>query len=89
MAKRYDQWSRRRFVATAASAAGLTAVPEWRVFADGQWNAGIVAHLLPTANHERFAIKASFTESLADPPGLRVGGRHTIGRPTASASRVF
>ena len=89
MAKRDDQWSRRRFVATAASAAGLASVPQWRVFADGQWNAGIVAHLLPTANHERFAIKASFTEPLAEPPVLRVGGRQTIGQPTDSDGRFF
>jgi hypothetical protein len=89
MARHDSQWSRRRFVATAASAAGLASLPRLQAWADDFWNAGIVAHLLPTANHERFAIKASFVESLNGLPVLHVGDRRTTGRPTDSANQYF
>ena len=89
MAPRDDQWSRRRFVATAASAAGLASVPEWRLFAEERWDAGLVSHLLPTANHRRIAIKASFSTSLDSPPVLHAGNRQARGVATDSDRRFF
>lgn len=89
MSNRYDQWSRRRFVATAATAAGLSAIPRLYARGDEGWNSGAVAHLLPTANHERFAIKASFIEPLDAFPILHVGDTRTTGRPTDSANQYF
>ena len=89
MTRYNDQWSRRRFVATAASAAGLASVPRLQAWANDGWNAGSVAHLLPTANHERIAIKASFIESLDGQPVLRVGQRQVAGHPTDSDHQYF
>ncbi|MDH3439695.1 MAG: hypothetical protein OEM63_03000 [Gammaproteobacteria bacterium] len=89
MSNRDDLWSRRRFVATAATATGLTAIPRLCAWGDEGWNSGVVAHLLPTANHERFAIKASFIEPLDASPVLQVGDRRTRGRPTDSANQYF
>jgi hypothetical protein len=84
-----NQWSRRRFVATAASAAGLASVPRLQAWANDGWNAGNVAHLLPTANHERIAIKASFIELLDGQPVLRVGQRQVAGHATDSDNQYF
>ena len=50
--------------------------------------AGPIAHLLPTASHDRFLIKASFTE----PPGaptLRIGKRSFTGRAADTEGRFF
>jgi hypothetical protein len=38
------------------------------------WNAGPVFHILPTVNHERILIKASFTKSFSDAPRLTIDG---------------
>ena len=37
---------------------------------DPDWNSGPVFHILPTVNHERFLIKASFTRPLSKAPHL-------------------
>lgn len=89
MAGRNDRWSRRRFVATAASAAGLAWVPGSGVRGEDNWNAGIVSHLLPTANHERFAVKASFVRPLTSAPVLRVGNERVDGVRTDSQRQFF
>ncbi|MBM3757608.1 MAG: hypothetical protein FJW38_26955 [Acidobacteria bacterium] len=46
------------------------------------WDAGKVAHLLPTVSHQRMLIKASFTENLARAPFLKVAGKLHAGRRT-------
>lgn len=89
MTKGSDQWSRRRFVATAATAAGMATVPGLSTWANDGWKSGNVAHLLPTANHERFALKTSFIDPLNELPVLHVGNRRTTGRPTDSANQYF
>lgn len=89
MASHHDRWTRRRFVATAASTAGFASAPSLYSWADDGWNPGSVAHLLPTANHERFSIKASFVAPLTDVPVLHVGGLRAAGRPTDSARQYF
>ena len=38
----------------------------------GQWDAGVVAHILPTVSHDSFLIKLSFTQALENPPVLGV-----------------
>ena len=38
------------------------------------WDSGEVAHLLPTANHRRIRLKASFLTPQSEPPWLRIRG---------------
>jgi hypothetical protein len=53
------------------------------------WDAGDVAHLLPTANHQRFRLKASFTAPQPEPPELRVGERRVTGVRSDTRGRFF
>src|ERR687888_234130 len=39
------------------------------------WDSGQLAHLLPTASHERLLIKASFVRPLSDAPVLTIASR--------------
>ena len=48
------------------------------------WNEGKLAHLIPTASHERFLIKASFKAPLAGKPRLTVDGKPIEGKRTDS-----
>ena len=82
-------WTRRRFMTTAASAAGLAAMPRWSTAADEAWNAGRLEHLLPAASHDRIAIKATFAEAPEGPVFLNANGRCVVGRPTDSDGRFF
>ena len=67
-----DDWTRRRFIATAATAAGAVSMPGFPALADDGWWAGMLEHLLPAASWDRMAIKCSFAESLDFvPPRLR------------------
>src|ERR671919_862222 len=74
--------TRRDFLIGAASVASLIASRE---SADAQnkavaaWNSGDVAHMLPTVNHQRFLIKASFVRPHAAPV-LLVDRRRVQGR---------
>lgn len=63
---------RRAFLLTTASAAAARAA---------SWQAGSVAHLLPTASHDRILLKASFREKVQSPV-LRIGKRLAPGKPT-------
>lgn len=57
----------------------LTVKPvDYPVNHDKSWNEGKLVHILPTVNHERFLIKASFKEPLESPPVLKVGTRKTV-----------
>jgi hypothetical protein len=84
-----DDWTRRRFMTTAASAAGLAAMPRWSAGADDGWDSGRLEHLLPAASHDRIAIKATFAETPAGKVLLKVGDRHSVGRQTDSEGRFF
>ena len=42
-------------------------------------------HLIPTASHDRFLIKASFTEAQVAPPTLEVGNTKVRGQSNAAA----
>jgi len=46
------------------------------------WNEGQLVHLIPTANHERILIKASFKSPLASTPQLPIGGKSVDGVKT-------
>jgi hypothetical protein len=83
---------RRRFlqgaaggVATLLSGCGERAAPPP---SDG-FRAGEVAHLLPTADHRRLRLKASFHQPQPEPPRLRVGDRRVPGAQTDSHGRFF
>ena len=82
-------WTRRRFIATAASAAGLATLPSQRGRARDDWNKGLLDHLIPTASHDRIALKASFTEVPSGRPTLHVGNNVAAGTTTDSAKRFY
>ncbi len=85
----HSEWTRRRFLATAAAAAGGTTFQPGRAQPDDGWNAGELSHLIPAANHERIAIKCSFARPLDREPELRIAGRRIAGRSTCSERRFF
>jgi hypothetical protein len=62
--------TRRQFLATPAIAVQRSPT---------SWNAGLVRHLLPGANHHRILLKSSFDQPLARSPVLRVGSRRQPG----------
>ncbi|MGH8808524.1 MAG: alkaline phosphatase D family protein, partial [Noviherbaspirillum sp.] len=83
-------FSRREFLQASAALAlssGLTLKND--AFGSDNWNAGEVVHLLPTANHERILLKASFRNALKDTPQLRIGGRHIKGRKSDGDGRFW
>ena len=82
-------WTRRRFMMTATSAAGLAAMPRLSAATDESWQAGRLEHLLPAASHDRIAIKATFAEAPRSTVFLTVGDRRVAGRATDSEGRFF
>jgi hypothetical protein len=81
--------TRRDFLIGAASMATVLASREAahgaQNTAGAAWNNGDVAHVLPTVNHQRFLIKASFRTPHRAPPALLVDTRRTSGRPGDTA----
>jgi hypothetical protein len=77
---------RRDLLAGAAATGALSLLPldlhGTSRAADDGWNAGLVAHLLPTVSHDRILLKASFHEPLKEIPFLHVGGRPIVGERT-------
>lgn len=84
-----DRLSRRQFLQAGALMAAGFSLPFNNVFASDGWDAGELAHLLPAASHERFLIKASFRNALAQSPQLAVNGRRSPGRMTDSLGRFW
>lgn len=84
-----NSWSRRRFVATAATISGLASMPRMGFSAPDSWKPGLVSHLIPAASHNRFALKASFSETLSTPPILKVGNLQALGQATDTANQFF
>jgi hypothetical protein len=70
--------------AAAGLLAGCASTP-----AQGSWDAGQVAHLIPTASHDRLLIKASFKAPLARTPQLLVDGRPVAGTRTDLEGRFW
>jgi hypothetical protein len=77
--------SRREFLVGAASLATVALSQEAAASAQEKsgaaWDNGEVAHLLPTVNHQRFLIKASFTRAHQAAPALLIDDRKVPGRP--------
>ena len=86
---RHSDWTRRRFIHTAAVAAGATAVARIPARSDDGWWAGSLEHLLPAASHERLGVKCSFADPLDFVPMLRIGRRRIAGLATDSERRFF
>ena len=51
---------------------------------DRDWDQGLVQHMLPTVNHDRFLIKASFNKPLLAAPELQVGSTRVRGQTNAA-----
>lgn len=83
--------SRRHFLAAGAAAGLSAAQAHWPAWArpDPAWNEGQLAHLIPTASHDRLLIKASFRAPLERAPTLRVNGRKTVGVRTDVQGRFW
>jgi hypothetical protein len=87
---------RREFLELAAggSIVGILGLP---LFAGAQmadqtgdgWNAGQLSHLIPTASHERFLIKASFKTPVVEAPRLSVNGKSVDGVQTDTQGRFW
>jgi hypothetical protein len=75
-------------LAGATTVAGLVG-PLSNATAQTGWNAGQLAHVIPTASHERFLIKTSFKSALEQPPVLRVGNNRVQGIKTDTAGRFW
>lgn len=73
-----------------AMAAGSTgARAQAQTNASPAWDAGEVVHVLPTASHDRFLIKASFRTALEAAPVLDVGGTRIAGRRTDTQGETW
>jgi hypothetical protein len=55
----------------------------------GGWNEGRLAHIIPTASHERFLIKASFKSPLSGTPRLVVDGKPVMGVKSDAQGRFW
>jgi hypothetical protein len=53
------------------------------------WDAGSVVHLLPTVNHNRILLKASFDHSLSASPRLRVADKFYAGQRTDARGQFW
>ena len=88
--------TRREFVMGAAATTlprlivsgigGPAAAAESPVGRDDNWDQGQLQHLIPTASHDRFLIKASFTQAQSAPPELQIGGTTVRGQSNTSAA---
>ncbi|NYT42967.1 hypothetical protein HZY97_19490 [Sphingomonas sp. R-74633] len=54
-----------------------------------EWRAGDLRHILPTANHNRFLLKASFERTRAQAPLLAIDGRAVAGIRTDVDGRFW
>ena len=82
--------TRREFLAGAAVAATLPrlittgiggpAAAAERPSREKDWDQGAIQHLIPTASHDRFLIKASFAQAQLAPPELEVGSPKVRGQ---------
>jgi hypothetical protein len=85
-----DRMGRREFLAIGAAAAGgLAGIAGSARAQGGGWNGGQVVHLIPTANHERILLKASFQAPLASTPRLLVDGKAVDGARTDLQGRFW
>jgi hypothetical protein len=84
--------SRREFLGVSAAVATLSmlGLPQSAAAQPAAaWNQGQLAHLIPTATHERFLLKASFRSPLTNRPHLTVDGRAIAGVQTDLQGRFW
>lgn len=89
--------TRRGFLRDGAGVAGASLLAGWwleaadavAAEATAGWDAGDVAHVLPTAGPDRLLLKASLRRPPRDPPRLRVGDDVVPGRRTDAAGRFW
>jgi hypothetical protein len=79
---------RREFLQLGIAAAGLGWWPH-ATHAASSWNQGELVHLIPTANHDRLLIKASFKSPLSAAPRLLVDGKASVGVQTDPLGRFW
>jgi hypothetical protein len=82
----------RRSLLNAGASAGayaLIGLPKAALAQGKAWKAGQIAHIIPTANHERFLVKVSFNEVLDFTPRLTVDRRAVDGERTDLAGRFW
>src|SRR5271165_3607405 len=87
--------TRREFVLGAAAATlprliesgigGPASAAEAPAPRDENWDQGGVQHLIPTVSHDRFLIKASFTQAQQGAPELMVGTTRVRGQANTAA----
>ncbi len=76
--------------ALATSALGAPVLPSTGTGTEAPWDAGDLAHLLPTVSHDRMLIKLSFHQALASAPQLRVQSRAAVtGQRTDTEGRFW
>lgn len=87
---RTAELNRREFIEASGGVAALTMVG-WPQSAGAQqgWNQGQLAHLIPTASHDRFLIKASFKSPLSGAPRLSIDGKAIDGVQTDPQGRFW
>jgi len=68
-----------------AGIGGPAAAAEAASTREKDWDQGEVQHLIPTVSHDRFLIKASFTQAQSTAPELDVNGARVRGQANASA----
>jgi hypothetical protein len=65
--------------------AGPASAAETPNIRDRDWDQGRVQHMLPTVNHDRFLIKASFDKPLLAAPELQVGSTRVRGQMNSAS----
>ncbi len=78
--------SRRQFFTNALGGAGVLLGSQQPA---NTWNPGQLRHLLPTINHERLLLKASFIRPQTAPPLLRAGKKQAIGIRMDTAGEFY
>jgi hypothetical protein len=94
MKQKPSSLSRRSFLSSALGGAATLAItgPQLSLAAEQSkpsWSRGSVRHLLPTVNHERLLLKASFDRPLSSPPVLRAGRRTSAGVRMDTAGEFY
>ncbi|HTO63635.1 MAG TPA: hypothetical protein VMM15_20530 [Bradyrhizobium sp.] len=82
--------TRRRFLGSVGSAIATAPLAPFSSAADeAAWNAGDLAHVIPTASHERLLIKTSFLAPVQTTPQLMVGDHATPGLRSDTGGRFW
>ena len=91
MPTRRDVLQASMLVATSLAATKILGSGAHSASAQGRsvWDEGDLVHLLPTASHDRFLVKASFKRVLENAPTLRIGGHTYRGQRTDSAGECW